>query len=182
MRPYPDELLRSINRSLTEVIIPNIGDDWARYVARSMEKMISHLELRWKHELELLATDTAELDELLRGLRPRLEDGGLDGRTELDAVRTALGERLDNAAPLPPAPDVVGLNATNEAYRATLQATIEGLEAAAADEELRARLEPLRDRIRVHLRRQLDRDRTLTEPTDMLFGPPLPSEKARSAA
>jgi hypothetical protein len=180
MRPYPDELLRSINRSLTEVVIPNIGDDWARYVARSMEKLISHLELRFKHELEFLATDTAELDELLREIRPALEGGDLAGRGELDAVRSVLIERLDGAAPLPPAPDVAGLNATNEAYRATLQAAIEGLEAAAADERLRAQLEPLRDRIRVHLRRQLDRDRTLAEPTDMLFGPPLPKE--RSAA
>lgn len=181
MRPYPDELLRSINRSLTEVIIPNIGDDWARYVARSMEKMISHLELRYKHELEYLAIDTAELDALLRELRPALDQGDLADRRELDAVRTALGERLDSATPLPPAPDVAGLNATNEAYRGTLQAAIESLETAASDEELRARLEPLRDRIRVHLRRQLDRDRALAAPTDMLFGPPLPTEAGTPA-
>lgn len=181
MRPYPDELLRSINRSLTEVIIPNIDDDWARYVARSLEKMISHLEQRWLHELELLAVDTAELDELLRELGPALEEDGLAGRDELDAVRSALAERLDNAAPLPPAPDVQGLNATNEAYRGTLQATIEGLEAAAADDVLRERLEPLRDRIRAHLRRELDRDAVLAEPTYMLFGPPLPKQEGSAA-
>ena len=102
MRPYPDELLRSINRSLTEVIIPNIGDDWARYVARSMEKMISHLELRYKHELEYLATDTAELDALLRELRPALDQGDLADRRELDAVedhaRRAPGQRYTTAA------------------------------------------------------------------------------------
>lgn len=181
MRPYPDELLRSMNRSLTEVIIPNIGDDWARYVARSMEKMISHLEQRWKHELAFLAADTAELDALLRELRPALEADDLAGRAELDRVRSAIADRLDGAAPLPPAPDIEGLNTTNEAYRGTLQAAIEGLEEAAADAELRARLEPLRDRIRAHLRRELDRDAVLAEPTYMLFGPPLPKQEGSAA-
>jgi hypothetical protein len=181
MRPYPDELLRSMNQSLTEVIIPNIDDDWARYVARSMEKMIAHLELRWRHELEFLALDTVELDELLRELRPSLEEGGLAGRSELNTVRSTIAERLDGTDPLPSAPDVAGLNATNDAYRGTLQTTIEGLEAAAADDELRERLEPLRERIRAHLRRELDRDMVLAEPTNMLFGPPLPKDK-RSAA
>ena len=176
MRPYPDELLRSMNRSLTEVIIPALEDDWARYVARSMEKMISHLELRWRHELEFLAVDTAELDDLLRELRPALEAGGLAGRAELNDVRAAISGCLDPAAPLPPAPDITRLNATNEAYRGTLQAAIEGLEAASADDGLRKLLEPLRDRIRAHLRRELDRDIILAEPTYMLFGPPLPKQ------
>src|SRR5690242_4646776 len=112
MRPYPPELLRSMNQSLTEVIIPNISDDWARYVARSMEKIITHLELRWEHELGFLAADTAELDELLRELRPELEGGDLAGRGELDGVRSSVADRLDGAEPPPPAPDVAKLNAT----------------------------------------------------------------------
>jgi hypothetical protein len=69
---------------------------------------------------------------------------------------------------------VTALNGTNEAYRATLTEVIEALERAAEDAELRERLEPLRDRIRQYLRRELDRDRVLAEPTDMLFGPPTP--------
>jgi hypothetical protein len=170
MRPHPDELLRSINKSLSEVIIPNIGDDWARYVARSMEKIVSHLELRWRHELEFTAEDTAELDELLRELQPALAD--LDDE-RVRQVSDAIRAQLEADAP-PPAPDVGRLLAANEAYRATLQEVIHGLESAAGDAELRDRLEPLRERIRAYLRSELDRDRVLAEPTDMLFGPPTP--------
>jgi hypothetical protein len=181
MRPYPPELLRSINQSLNEVIIPNLADDWARYVARAMEKIVDHLERRWEHELEFLAVDTTELDELLRELRPALDEGDLGGRGELAGVRDAIAARLDGAEPLPPVPDVAKLNETNEAYRGTLQQVLEGMEAAAADDELRERLEPLRERIRVSLRRELDRDIVLAEPTYMLFGPPEPG-KSQAAA
>ena len=166
MRPYPHELLRSINKSLNEVIIPELADDWARYVARSMEKIIDHLARRWEHELEFLAVDTGELDELLRELLP-----ALDGHPELAVARAAVAERLDAGEPLPPVLDIAALAAQNEAYRATLQRLIEDLEAAAADAELRAQLGPLRERIRLHLRRELDRDIVLAEPAYMLFGP-----------
>lgn len=181
MRPYPGELLRSINQSLNEVIIPNLADDWARYVARSMEKMITHLERRWEHELDFLAVDTAELHELLRELRPALDSGDLAGRDELAGVRSSIAQRLDDAEPLPPRPDIEKLNVTNEAYRATLQQVLEGLEAAAADDAVRPQLEPLRDRIRAHLRRELDRDIVLAEPTYMLFGPPTPQDSKPAA-
>jgi hypothetical protein len=166
MRPYPPELLRSINKSLNEVIIPELSDDWARYVARSMEKIIDHLARRWEHEIAFLALDTAELDEVLRELLP-----ALDGHPELAVARAAVAERLDAGEPLPPILDISALTAQNEAYRHTLQRLIEDLEAAAADAELREQLQPLRDRIRVHLRRELDRDVVLAEPAYMLFGP-----------
>src|SRR6516164_4844769 len=104
MRPYPPELLRSINKSLNEVIIPELADDWARYVARSMEKIIDHLARRWEHELEFLAVDTAELDELLRELLP-----ALDGHPELAVARAAVAERLDAGEPLPPVLDIAAL-------------------------------------------------------------------------
>src|SRR5215475_4995652 len=97
MRPYPPELLRSINKSLNEVIIPELADDWARYVARSMEKIIAHLARRWEQEIEFLALDTVELDALFRELLP-----SLDGRPELADARDGVKERLDAGEPLPP--------------------------------------------------------------------------------
>lgn len=174
MRPYPDDLLRSMRESLNTVIIPNLADDWARYVAKAMEKIILHLELRWQHELEFLAVDTAELDELLRTLQSALKEEPFSRRAELADVTAAIALRLDGAGAPPPPPDVGEINARNEAYRATLVDIIDGMEQAALDPALRDRLEPLRERIRTYLRRELDRDVTLAEPTHMLFGPPTP--------
>ena len=174
MRPYPDDLLRSMRESLNTVIIPNLADDWARYVAKAMEKIIMHLELRWEHELEFLAVDTVELDELLRELQSALTSKPFSPRAGLSEVTAALAARLDGAGAPPPAPDVAGINARNEAYRATLVEIIDGMEQAALDPALRDQLEPLRERIRTYLRRELDRDVTLAEPTYMLFGPPTP--------
>jgi len=179
VRPRPDELLRSINRSLGEVIIPNLADDWARYVARSMEKIVAHLAVRWRLELELAAEDAAELDELLRELAPALRE--LDGGGRLAGATAAIEARLAAAPGPPPAPDVAGVLSASEAYRATLQEVIEELESAGDDPDLRARLEPLRERIRRYLRRELDRDRVLSEPTDMLFGPPA-AQPARTSS
>lgn len=167
MRPYPDEVLRSILDSLRNVIIPNLDDDWARYTAKGMEKLILHLELRWQHELEYLAVDSLELHELMSELRASLEQDALPASGDVDAARAALGALLDGASPPPPAVDLKAIHATNEAYRETLTTVIEALSRAGTKE-----LEPARDKIRLHLRRQLDRDLELTRPTFMLFGAP----------
>lgn len=182
MRPYPEDLLRSVRESLSSVIIPNLADDWARYVAKAMEKIVHHLELRWRHELEFLARDTVELDGLLRELRSALGTEPLAGRPELAQVSAALAGRLDDAGVPQPPPDVPGIYAQNEAYRATLVTVIDEMEQAAQDLTLREQLEPLRERIRAFLRRELDRDVTLTEPTYMLFGPPLPQARKEDRA
>jgi hypothetical protein len=170
MRPYPDELLRSMLDSLRNVIIPNLPDDWARYTAKGMEKLILSLELRYHHELEFLAIDTQELHELLGDLRASLASGPLAGDAALEEAASALAERLDKAPVPAPAVDVVAINQTNEAYRETLATVIESLDRAADQAQLEKEIEPLRDKIRVHLRRELDRDIELSRPTFMLFG------------
>lgn len=182
MRPYPEDLLRSVRESLNSVIVPNLADDWARYVAKGMEKIVLHLELRWRHELEFLARDTVELDGLLRELRSALDSGPLAGRPELAQVSAALAGRLERAEVLQAPPDVPGMYAQNEAYRATLVTVIDEMEKAAHDLTLREQLEPLRERIRAYLRRELDRDVTLAKPTYMLFGPPLPEAPKQDRA
>ena len=179
MRPYPDELLRSVRQSLTEVLIPNIADDWARYVAKGMEKIVAHLEVRWRQELELIARDTAELDSLLRELHESLASESFAGAAcaqILDAALRPLGD-----GPPPPAPDVEGLYERQRAYRGALVDVIEAMERATSDAAMRDRLEPYRRRVRAFLRREMDRDLILTESTFMLFGPPV-AESAASAA
>lgn len=176
MRPSPDELLRSMRETLTTLIIPNVADDWARYAAKAMEKIILHLELRWLHELTLLTLDTVELDELLRAVQNDL--AGFGERSELTGACTAIGDRLRDGPPPAEAPDVTGVSARNEAYRATLAEVIGRLERAADAPDLREGLEPVRERIRAYLRRELDRDVELTAPTFMSFGPPPKSPAA----
>jgi hypothetical protein len=174
MRPYPDDLLRSMRESLTTVIIPNLADDWARYVAKAMEKIVLHLELRWQHELEFLAADSADINQLLKELQSALGAQAFSARSELAEPMAAIAAQLERAGDLLPAPDAGAINAENETYRAALVEIIDGLERAADDLVLREQLEPLRERIRTYLRRGLDRDISLAEPTNMLFGAPSP--------
>ena len=65
MRPFPDEILRSMQYSLQTYVIPNVNDKWGTYVAKVMKKMLLHLELRWKLEGPLLLEDIADLRTLL---------------------------------------------------------------------------------------------------------------------
>jgi hypothetical protein len=169
VRPYPDQLLRSIRQSLTEVVIPKIDDDWARYVARSLEKIVEHLERRWRYELAFAVEDVRELAELLRELQASLAEPGLAERPELAAPRAAIERRLAAGAAPDAAPDLRKLTEQNERYRRTLVAAIDRLEDAAGDATLGERLEPVRARIRKYLRRHLDRELVFTAPTDMLF-------------
>ncbi len=181
MRPYPDELLRSVRHSLTEVLMPDLGDDWARYVAKGMEKILLHLEVRWRQELDLVARDAAELDGLLRGLRSDLAAEPFSGDAAVAGVLAAAARPLDHGPP-PAPPDVDALYARQAACRAALVEVIETMERAAADAGLRVGLEPYRERIRASLRRELDGDLVLTEPTFMLFGPPTPAPAVATTA
>ena len=178
MRPYPDELLRSMRRSLNEVIIPNLADDWARYVAKGMEKIIVHLELRLLHEPTFLVQDTDELKELLAGLADDLVGEPL---VSSDALVTLADDLRATAAALPAeGVDVRTLTEANEVQRGALVRAIETMEVAAqSDPALGERLEPLRERMRAFIRRELDRDIKLAEPTFMLFGPPVAPEVGR---
>ena len=46
MRPFPDEILRSMQYSLQTYVIPNVNDKWGSYVAKVMKRMMLHLERR----------------------------------------------------------------------------------------------------------------------------------------
>lgn len=187
MRPYPDELLRSVRHSLREVVIPAIEEPWPRYVAKAMEKLLEHLELRALHEERLLVEDSAELDELLGGLAQRFSSAPFDASPSLSAWRAL---PLPAGAPGSPTPGGPGhrgepaadgqpqglkaLNEGNEARRTHLVAAIEAMDAAERDDTLGTALEESRTRVRTYLRRELDRDVLLTRPTFMSFGPPVP--------
>ncbi|HLN05383.1 MAG TPA: hypothetical protein VK217_03830 [Acidimicrobiales bacterium] len=182
MRPYPDELLRSLRHSLREVVIPAIEEPWPRYVAKAMEKLLEHLELRALHEERLLAEDITELDEVLGSLAESFADPSLASSAALSAWRAlplpgsatgALGHRGESGAGVAQAQGLQALNEGNEARRAHLVAAIEAMDTAERDDALETALAECRARVRTYLRRELDRDVLLTRPTFMSFGPPV---------
>jgi preprotein translocase subunit SecA len=174
MRPYPDEILRSMRHSLDEVIIPAVDDAWARYVAKAMAKMLEHLELRWLHEADLLVEDTRDLHDLFQSLERRLST---EGDPQVTAgVAAALRPVLsDPDAEDVPARSVADLAQRNERYRADLIDVIASLdELIDTAPDLEAEL---REEVRRFLRREIDRDNTMARPTFMSFAPPKPKEK-----
>ncbi len=180
MRPYPDELLRSVRHSLREVVIPAIEEPWPRYVAKAMEKLLEHLELRALHEERLLAEDNAELDDLFRLLGESFAAEPLVANPSLSAWRAL---PMPDAAPATSeagdgrALGLQALNEGNEARRAHLVAAIEAMDASGQDGEL----ESCRTQVRSYLRRELDRDVVLTRPTFMSFAPPAPRSEGAGA-
>jgi hypothetical protein len=171
MKPTPEHLVRSVRQTLTDVIIPTIGDDWARYEAKAAEKLLLHLELRLRHEHRLLIEDSRQLRDLFRSVIDVVDAEGLESaagemRTRLDSPALADGN----------VPTVDELRDENTRHRAALVALIEEMERATRDDaELAARLEPSRNQVRSAIRDELDRDLLLAEPTFMLFGPPTPA-------
>ncbi len=172
MRPFPDEILRSMQFSLDTYVIPNVDDKWGSYVAKVMRRMLVHLERRWELEMPLLVEDTRDLHTLFTLLSGALQE--VDGTAELTAaIRRTMTENEPEPSGLP---SVRSLTETNEAYRATLSDVIEGLDALADQGGEPAQLVPIRDEIRQYLRREVDRDNQLAEPTFMSFAPPTPSK------
>ena len=181
MRPTSAELLRSARRSLVDVVIPNVTDSWARYVAKGMDKVLEHVELRCRLEYQLLVEDTRELRELFGHLAEELDapesgNGPVAILGELSAeLRSCLADRAVVDGPTAMPDQVLE---ENETHRAVLVSVIESLdEAARGDEALAERLAPLQAEVRATVRRELDRDLQLATPTFMLFGPPPPLVK-----
>lgn len=174
MKPYPDQILRSIRYSLDTVIIPQLTDGWARYEARTMDKMLEHLELRWRHEARLLLEDSHDLQGLFAELAGQLESVTADSEAARDLaaeMRTA----VEAGVGLPGrVPGVEELTERNDAYRALLVRTIETLDEIMGDD--RAHAELLREEIGRYLRREIDRDNELAQPTHMSFAPPKPKK------
>lgn len=182
MRPYPDEILRSMQYSLDTYVIPHVSDKWGSYVAKVMRRMLVHLERRWQLEGPLLVTDTAELRQLLEAMGDRL--AALDGPAAGDRAAALLGDigsALDETAAIPDGyQSVEQLTERNERLREALVGLIEGLDELAATTGEEA-LAPMREEIHAYLLRQSERDTQLAEPTFMSFAPP-PAQGAKSDA
>jgi hypothetical protein len=181
MRPYPDELLRSLRESMREVVIPAIEEPWPRYVAKAIEKLLEHLELRALHEDQFLSEDIEELDELFEWLRARFAEPPLASSTALLAWCAGPGTGNGGQDELEPGDGgtktrsgLQALNEANEARRRHLVAAIEAMDEAERDDALRSSISACRDHVRAYLRRELDRDVLLARPTFMSFGPPIP--------
>lgn len=161
-----------MQHSLKTYVTPHVGDKWGSYVAKVMTRMLKHLELRWKLEGPLLLEDIADLKAVLGSLRAFLAVAPFardeDARQLVGRIDAALAQTRE----LPSGYlSVEVLTGIDEVLRETLVAVIEtcdrlagrGLEPALA----RARAE-----IRSYLRREVDRDNQLVEPTFMSFAPP----------
>lgn len=172
MRPDPDELLRIMRKSLKTVVTPAITEEWPTYVAKSIERMLEHLERRWEHEIGFLAEDTEEMRVLFGTLRGELDGAG---GPAADAIREVIDEfdrLLDEPSLASHAVTYRALSAENQDHRAALERLVLALDAAEGDRRAEATRVPLR----AYLGNQLARDAQLAEPTFMRFGAPTPKK------
>ena len=169
MRPYGDELLAQMRESLANVVTPSVSEDWPRYVAKAMELLLEHLELRWKHELTFLAEDTVDMRELFGTMRKELGAGASATNDAFGGVLADLDAILAEPAHASGAVELRVLAEENEAHREVLERAL--LRMDAVDNGDGSDLDDVRANIRQLLRRQLDRDVTLARPTFMHFGP-----------
>ena len=139
-------------------------------MAKSIERVLEHLERRWLHEIRFLADDTEEMRELFSGLKADL--AVVDGAAvdEVGAVVEELDHLLNEPSLASRAVAYQELSAENQSHRAALEKLIVSLDAFEDDD----RNEAIRVPIRAYLRRQLARDVELAEPTFMRFGAPTP--------
>ena len=172
MRPYPDEILRSMQHSLQTYVIPHVDDKWGSYVAKVMKRMLKHLELRWKLEGPLLLEDIADLRAVLGSLRESLSTASLQQEDDAGKIVARIDATLAETTELPAGwLSVEALTGVDELLRETLVAVIETSDVLAerGHEQL---LAPARAEIRSYLRREVDRDNQLVEITFMSFAPP----------
>ena len=182
MRPTAHELIESVRHSLREIVLPAVDDEWARYVATCADKLLVAVQVRMDVELASLALDTAETAALLAELRSRL---GAEGSPALADLSAAL-DRDDLPVVLDPA-QADGLAArlagADDEARARLAEIVDRLYAAERAELSpadRATVTGAHDLVRAHLRRQLARDVELMAPTFMAFGDPARVSGTRS--
>ncbi len=176
MKPYPDQILRSIRYSLETVIIPQLADRWARYEAKTMDKMLEHLELRWHHEAKLLLEDSRDITGLFDRIGPRLSQDDETPSRLLNDLQDAVTAAYDLPERIP---SVEELTEHNDSLRGLLVQVIETLDDTTGIDE--DSLTDLRDDVGRYLRREIDRDNQLARPTHMSFAPPKPKEGKREA-
>ena len=170
MRPDPDELLRLMRTSLKTAVTPAIPDEWAAYVAKSIERMLEHLERRWTNEIRFLAEDTLEMRDLFARLRTDLQTRGAPINDRIRQTIDTFDGLLSDASLAEHAVTYQEISAENQAHRGALEQLILGLDALGDDPGADA----LRTPIRAYLGAQLARDVELAEPTFMRFGAPTP--------
>lgn len=171
MRPFPDEILRSMQYSLQTYVIPNVNDKWGVYVAKVMKKMLLHLELRWKLEGPLLLEDIADLRTVLASVRAALSAPAFAKDGDAGSLVARIDATLADSRELPAGyVSIEALTKVSEALRETLVAVI-GTCDLLAERGFEAVLAPSRDEIRAYLRREVDRDNQMVEPTFMSFSP-----------
>ena len=172
MRPFPDEILRSMQFSLQTYVIPNVSDKWGSYVAKVMKKMLLHLELRWKLEGPLLLEDIMDLRSVLASIRAALSAAAFARNEDAGALVERIDTSLAATSELPSGyVSIEMLTQHSETLRETL-VTVIGTCDLLAERGFETTLAPVRDEIRAYLRREVDRDDQLVEPTFMSFAPP----------
>lgn len=181
MRPFPDEILRSMQFSLQTYVIPHVDDKWGSYVAKVMKRMMLHLERRWKLEGPLLLEDIGDLRAVLGTLRAPLSVEPVSRDADAQRLVARIDSVLTETAQLPAGyVSVEALTTLSEALRETLVSVIETCDLL-AERGFEDRLAASRIQIRTYLRRQVDRDNQLVEPTFMSFAPPSSGEDGKGA-
>lgn len=158
--------------SLKTYVTPHVGDKWGSYVAKVMTRMLKHLELRWKLEGPLLLEDIADLKGVLGSLRASLAAAPFeqdeDARKLVGRIDAALAETRELPVGYLSVETLTGID---EVLRETLVAVIQTCDLL-AERGLEEALAMARTEIRSYLRREVDRDNQLVEPTFMSFAPP----------
>lgn len=166
-----------MQHSLKTYVTPHVGDKWGSYVAKVMTRMLKHLELRWKLEGPLLLEDIADLKAVLGSLRASLSAAPFekdeDARKLVGRIDTALAETRELPVGYLSVETLTGID---EVLRETLVAVIETCDLL-AERGLEQALARARAQIRSYLRREVDRDNQLVEPTFMSFAPPSSSDE-----
>jgi len=158
--------------SLKTYVIPHVDDKWGSYVAKVMTRMLKHLELRWKLEGPLLLEDIADLKVVLGSLRDSLSAAPFEKEEGARKLVGRVDAALAQTRELPVGYlSVEALTGIDEVLRETLVAVIEACDLL-AERGLEQALAPARAEIRSYLRREVDRDNQLVEPTFMSFAPP----------
>lgn len=182
MRPFPDEILRSMQYSLQTYVIPHVDDKWGSYVAKVMKRMLLHLERRWKLEGPLLLEDITDLRSVLGSLRKSLSTAPLEKDEDARRLVVGIDTTLAGTRELPTGyVSVESLTGVSESLRETL-VTVIGTCDLLAERGFEEVLAPARGEIRSYLRREVDRDNQLVEPTFMSFAPPSSSDEGKSAS
>jgi hypothetical protein len=142
-----------------------VADDWPSYVAKSIERMLEHVERRWELELGQLATDTEELRTLFGTLADEVDGAGGDVSRQAAEMRSLLAEPSLASR----AVEFAELSAENQAHRRVLESLILAFDAEPGATDI---AESVRPAIHDYLDRQLARDAELAAPVYMRFGAP----------